>query len=84
MTERCTDCGGDADRGWTDGELHAACAPCEAASALADFQYTTTPGDRSAAWGEDGKRTYHRAYMQDWRNKRKLAVIRQIREARRV
>lgn len=30
----CTDCGGDADRGWTDGEEHERCSPCEVAGAL--------------------------------------------------
>lgn len=31
----CTDCGGDADRGWTDGEAHTQCCMCEIGAPLA-------------------------------------------------
>ncbi len=36
----CLDCAGDADAGWTDGEIHARCCACETALALEGWRFT--------------------------------------------
>lgn len=43
MKQPCIDCGGDAGRGWTDGEAHDTCAACEVAGALETRRPQLTP-----------------------------------------
>lgn len=48
----CTDCGGDAARGWTDGEAHGRCAACEVARDLNGLRFGSPPRPHPKRHGE--------------------------------